>query len=206
MALDVSDTVLSQYADSPTLRLLIQAMSEYFDPAINLEAFYDRIWNIDTAQGYGLDLWGRILGVRRVLQVTSGSYFGLTGITGASNASGDSFGGKAANSGHQPFYSGGPVTSNYALTDSAYRVLLLAKAAANISDGSVPSINAILQTLFVSSVEGRIGNAYCTDGGNMTMTYTFAINPSLTSVEFSIISQSGVLPRSAGVLATVVQL
>jgi len=32
------------------------------------------IWNIQTARGVGLDIWGRIVGVTRVLQVSSGIY------------------------------------------------------------------------------------------------------------------------------------
>jgi hypothetical protein len=76
-------------------------------------------------------------------------------------------------------------------------VLILAKALANISSCSAPAVNKVLQLLF----PGR-GVCYATDGLDMTMTYTFLF--ALTPVEAAIVDQSGVLPRPAGVSATVV--
>jgi hypothetical protein len=96
-----------------------------------------------------------------------------------------------------PMYQGAPLTNNYQLSDDAFRTLLYAKALSNISDGTIPSINTILRTLF----PGR-GNAYATDGLNMTMTYTFSFV--LSAVELAILLQSGVLPKPVGVLATIV--
>lgn len=180
-------TVISQYANSPTLNQLIQNFAGYIDPTYDYDNFYDLIWNVATAQGYGLDVWGRIVGVTRVLQVPSGINLGLTGPSGRS---GDSLN-------VAPFYSGAPLTSNYALSDDAFRTLIYAKALANISDGSTPSINAILMTLF-----GSGGNVYVTDGGDLTMTYTFSYIPSL--VNQAIVNQSGAIPQPSGVALTVV--
>lgn len=180
-------TVISQYANSPTLNQLIQNFAGYVDPTYDYDNFYDLIWNVATAQGYGLDVWGRIVGVTRVLQVPSGINLGLTGPSGRS---GDSLN-------VAPFYSGAPLTSNYALSDDAFRTLIYAKALANISDGSTPSINAILMTLF-----GSGGNVYVTDGGDLTMTYTFSYIPSL--VNQAIVNQSGAIPQPSGVALTVV--
>ena len=190
---NVQQTIISQYSASPTLGLLIQAMNEYIDPAANFDAFYDLIWNVDTAIGYGLDVWGRIVGVTRVLQVASDVYFGFAEADDVTSISPFNDAG--------PFYSGGAITSNFALSDQAFRLLIFAKALANITDGSIPAINRILRNLF----PGR-GNCYVTDGQDMTMTYTFEFTPPLTPVEFAIVSQSGVLPRPAGVRATVVQI
>ncbi len=186
--LDVEKTVISQYGNSPVLLQLINNFNSYVDPTANLDAFYKLLWDVDTAIGYGLDVWGRIVGVGRVLHVASGSYFGYAEagdptLTGYEQA---------------PFYMGGATTSNYALSDDGFRVLIYAKALANISDGSIPSINQILLNLF----PGR-GNCYVTDGEDMTMTYTFAF--ALTPVEAAIVAQSGVLPKPVGVSATVVQ-
>ena len=178
-------TIISQYSNAPTLNQLITNMNGYIDPSVNFDAFYNLIWNIDTAQGYGLDVWGRILGVGRVLQVSVGVDFGFNEATDAEGFTIASF------------YDGTSVTSNYSLGDPAYLVLLLAKALANISDGSIPSINQIMLNLF----PGR-GDCYVTDGANMTMTYHFTF--ALTTVELAIVSQSGVLPKPTGVLASVV--
>src|SRR4051812_42839886 len=62
-------TVISQYANSPILDTLVQNINESIDPTVNIDAFFDNMWNIDTAIGYGLDVWGRILGVSRTLAV-----------------------------------------------------------------------------------------------------------------------------------------
>jgi len=88
---------------------------------------------------------------------------------------------------------------DFAASDPHYQAgVYYAKALANISDGSIPSINQVLMKLFPSR-----GNCYVADGENMTLAYTFAFT--LTPVENAIVSQSGVLPKTVGVAASVVQ-
>lgn len=179
------DTVISQYANSPILIQLISNFNQYIDQTKNFDAFFDLIWNVDTAQGYGLDVWGRIVGVTRIIQLPIvAKYFGFE------EASASTFG-------QDSFFVGIPLTNNFALSDDAFRKLIFAKALSNISDGSIPSINQILLNLFPN-----LGNCYVTDGNNMTITYTFQQRP--TSVELAIIRQSGVLPKPVGVSVSVV--
>ncbi|ASW06315.1 DUF2612 domain-containing protein [Rhizobium sp. 11515TR] len=214
---DVWTTVISQYANSPILTTLITNLDQYIDQTQNFDAFYDYIMNVATAQGYGLDVWGRIVGVNRVLQVNAGNWFGFNEASPGSYTFGQG-----------SFYSGAPLTSNFALSDEAYRTLIYAKAAANITDGSIPAINRILMTLFPNR-----GNAYVTEGAQfgawfgfaestnaqgfnqaafysgsplstMTMTYTFEFQ--LSPVELAIVQNSGVLPKPTGVSASVVIL
>lgn len=202
----ISQTVLmSQYANSPIMLALINDFEQYFNPAANISAFYSNVLNLNTATGYGLDVWGRILGVARTLSLGTGVYFGFTGVSGRTATSGDSFGGGPTTPSLAPWYSGQNSSNNYTLSDSAYRVLLLAKALANISYGSSQAINQLLINLFIKSVPGRTGNAYVTDGLNMTMTYSFTVRPVLTSAEVAIITQSGVLPRPTAVSTSLVQ-
>jgi hypothetical protein len=180
------DTVISQYANSDRLMQLIANFDSYIDQTQNLDDFFDFMWNVDTAQDYGLDVWGRIVGVNRTLEVATGSFLGFAqGVPGAEPFD------------QAPFYAGTPATGNYNLTDSAYRTLILAKALANICDGSIPALNQILINLF----KGR-GNAYVTDTGSMTMTYTFKFQP--TPVEEAIILQSKILPQPTGVAVSFV--
>lgn len=186
-AYDYWQTVLSQYGNSDILTGIITSFFEATDQTANMDAFFDLIWNINSAQGYGLDVWGRIVGVTRTIAVPVASYFGMEGPTGAS---GDPYN-------VSPFYTGSALTINFSLTDESYRTLILAKALANISDCSIKSINQILLLIF----PGR-GNCYVTDGLNMSMTYTFEFG--LSAVERSIVENSGVLPRPAGVSATVI--
>ncbi|MCS6515083.1 DUF2612 domain-containing protein [Burkholderia thailandensis] len=60
---NVLQTVLAQYANSPTLIQLVQNMNGYIDPSADIDAFYDNVWNIQTAVGRGLDIWGKIVGL-----------------------------------------------------------------------------------------------------------------------------------------------
>jgi hypothetical protein len=211
-------TVISQYANSQRLLQLIENFNAYIDPNANIDAFYRQMWSIDTAVGYGLDVWGRILGIGRTLPVDSGSYLGFAEPNDVTEVGFNQEG----------FYSGPPVTSNYRLSDDAYRQLLLAKAAFNICDGSIPAINQLLMTLFA----GR-GNAYVLEGdgvdrdyfgfaetgdpfsqgfnvepfysgqdfSDMNMRYVFKFL--LTPVELSIVNNSGVLPTPSGVNAVI---
>jgi hypothetical protein len=187
---DFRDTILSQFANSPVILSLVESFNDAVNPSANIEAFINNVWDISTAVGYGLDVWGRIVGVNRVLQVSSGQFLGF-------EEAGDPT--VETPFGQAPFFSGGATTSNFALTDDAFRTLILAKAAANITNGSIPSINQILMALFGSS-----GDCWCTDGQDMTMTYTFEFQ--LSPVQFAIVAQSGVLPRPAGVQVTIIQI
>jgi hypothetical protein len=183
---NVVATVISQYGTSPSIRSLIDSFNTWIDPSADIDQFYNLIWNVDTAVGYGLDVWGRIVGVGRVLQISlTGKYFGFDEAT---NISADPFN-------TSPFYTGQQINNNFVLSDDGFRVLILAKALANICDGSIPAINQILLNLF----PGR-GNCYVVDGQDMTMTYTFTFP--LTPVEAAIVSQSGILPRSTCVAST----
>lgn len=67
--LDPTDTVASQYANSPTIRQLIENIRQNVDPSPDFTNFYNLVWNIDTAAGFGLDILGRILNVSRQLDV-----------------------------------------------------------------------------------------------------------------------------------------
>lgn len=179
---DVQKTVLSQYSCAPTLNALIEAWNQTLDPTCLIETWFTNIWNLDTAQGYGLDVWGRIVGVERVLTLSTDSFFGFAEPQDLTlqpfNAA--------------PWYSGTQTTSNYRLSDEAFRQLINAKALANITDGSITSLNAILMTLFAGQ-----GDVWVADTGTMTLTYTFNFAPS--AVQVSLIQSSGVLMRPAGV-------
>jgi len=183
-------TIPSQYANSPIIDTLINNFFDNVDMTENFDAFFEDIWCIDTATGYGLDVWGRILGVNRVVNLPGSQvYFGFEqGLPGI-----DTFGPL----GQGPWYSGETTTNNYSLTDAAYRQLLLIKAAFNITTCTIPAINALLMTLFPGE-----GSCYVTDNGDMTMTYTFTFF--LSPLQEAIIFQTGVLPKPCGVEATVV--
>jgi hypothetical protein len=189
---NVEQTILSQYANSPTLAQLIQNMNGYIDPSADIDAFYDLIWNVDTARGKGLDIWGRIVGLENGRKLT----IPLSEINFGFNEAGTD---SAAPFDQGTFYDGAVNTQTYVLQDDAFRTLILAKAIANICDGSTRSMNQLLQNLFA----GR-GRCYVNDLGSMAMRYTFEFF--LEPWEEAIVNQSGVLPRPTGVLATTMQI
>lgn len=185
---DVERTIISQYGNSTRLIQLVRNFNEYIDQRTNFDAFYEFVWNVDTAKGKGLDIWGRIVGVRRELQINpSLVYFGFdTGVNDTTPF------------GQAPFYDGLPATNTYILEDDAYRVLILAKALSNISSTTAAAMNQLLQNLFPDR-----GRCYVNDLGNMTMRYTFEFL--LEPFEIAVVTSSGVLPHGAGVLVLVFQ-
>ena len=187
--IDVERTIISQYGNSPTILQLIQNMNAYLDPRADFDAFFDYVWNVDTAQGFGLDIWGRIVNIRRELLIPAAPlYFGFKDALPGSYPFDEA-----------PFYDGTPpATQTYKLADDAYRKLILTKALANIASSNAPSINQLLQNMFADR-----GRCYVNDMGGMQFRYTFEFD--LTSQEYAIVTQSGVLPRPAGVNAILFQ-
>lgn len=187
-AFDVGPTVISQYANSPTLLRLIENMAAYIDPSADFLNFFSFVWNVDTAVGFGLDIWGRIVGVSRVLPI-SGALNDFGFHNSDSPPDWEPF-----NQG--PFFSGNANTGAYTLPDDAYRTLILTKALANITATNAQALNQLVRNLF----PGR-GRCYVQDLGGMAMSYVFEF--ALSTVEYAILTQSGVLPHPAGVLVNV---
>lgn len=179
------DTVISQYANSPTILQLIDSMNGYIDPRINMQNFYDYVWNVDTAQGFGLDVWGKIVGVGRSLRVVADlEAFGFN--EGLVYQPFD----------QAPFFSASDIEV-VELDDDDYRKLILIKALANISAMNAKTLNLLLRQLF----DGR--RCYVIDVGAMQMRYVFEFT--LTPIEYALLTQSGVMPRPAGVQFSILQ-
>lgn len=187
--LNVERTVISQYANSPTLNALISNMNEYIDPRVNMQNFYDVVWNVDTARGFGLDIWGKIVGVSRLLRIVAN-----TQIFGFNNTDIPE---DWAPFNQGTFYTGASSGQAYYLPDDLYRTLILTKALANIVATTAESLNRLLRNLF----PGR-GVCYVIDNGSMSMTFYFEFD--ISAAEYAILTQSGVLPHPAGVQYNVV--
>lgn len=214
--IEFEKTIISQYANSTILTQLIENLNTYVSPDANLQAFYTLIGNLDTAVGYGLDVWGRRLGVGRTVTTPSTRYFGFSE---SGNTSADPFD-------QSPFFSGTWLTTNYVLDDEPYRLLLFAKAAANITNCSIPALNQLLINLFPNR-----GNCYVRDDhplpngdfftfeeqgdhawgfdqqpfGDLEfdpaqhMRFTYVFDFALTQTEIAVVVYSGVLPKPTGV-------
>ena len=142
MSLDFNDlavrTIQSQYGASPHIIGIVEAAAKQLDPTGDIQTFYNKVFNPLTAEGVGLDIWGRIVGASRYLTVDNEDFFG--------------FYGQNLNPMNQsPFYNTGD-TDLFRLTDEAYRTLIFLKAAANIGTATLPSIKEILTALFDETV------------------------------------------------------
>lgn len=185
--------MIIQYANSPRLMALSQNLQGYLNPDADIDAFFNVVFNVDTAVGFGLDIWGRIVGLQngRFVTIPASNIFGFNVETlGQQPQPWSPF-----DQGTFQSYGSGQ-TQTYELQDNAFRVLILAKAMTNIAATTSQAINQVLQNLF----PGR-GNCYVNDLGGMQMRYTFEFP--LQPWELSVLLSGEALPRPAGVGATV---
>jgi len=192
--INAADTILTQYADSPKLKSLIYSFNEAVGVEDFIENFYDMIWNIQTAGTYGLDVWGKIVVVSRLLTVTENEiYFGFDEASSTPPVIDDPQPFDQA-----PFYNGAVSTSTVTLSNDIYRKLIMMKAAANISDCTIPNLNKLLMFMFSDS-----GRCYVRNDGDMVMSYVFEFP--LSTAELAIVQSSGALPAPVGVTVNIVQ-
>jgi hypothetical protein len=190
--LNLEKTIASQYANSPTINSLIKSLNDAIDPSADINSFYANMWNINTAVGYGLDCWGRFVGVPRVI---------TTGLVNGAQVGGPFFGFKDSTGsnpfGQGVFYSYIPVSNNYSLLDGQYRQLILLKAYSNITRCTIPVLNKILMLMFPG-----IGNVRVLNIGNMTIEIASPI--ALSQFQQILLNQTNVFNLPCGVSFTFV--
>lgn len=67
--MDKKKYILSQYANSPKLNTILDGLENMLGAEADIKNFYDNIFNIQTANTYGLDVWGKRLNISRQLKV-----------------------------------------------------------------------------------------------------------------------------------------
>lgn len=186
---DYKKTILSQYANSPAITEILANINENIDTKIDIENFYKNYFDPATAVGAGLDIWGAVVGVGRRLKLT---------IT--DKVVGFDYENWNANSNWLPL-SQAPAFSRlslglWTLDDSAYRQVIFAKAASNISDGSIPSLNNFLKSYF-----GSRGTCYAKDNNDMSVTYVckFVIN----DFDVAILTNNDIAPSLSGTIINI---
>lgn len=172
-------TVISQYDNSPILHALLGGVERTIDPFVDIQKFFYTVFNPHTASGWGLDCWGRIVGIGRQLTLRgSDTAFGFHG------------------SDLQPFDQGtfwnDNATSTYTLADEAFRQLIFYKAGINLTDGTLASLNRIMQTMFSS--RGKVCVLHIG-----TMRIRFFFDFWLRPFERALVSREDVPPKPAGV-------
>lgn len=171
------ETILSQYSTSPHILELSQKFTLRIDPAPDIDVFFEKIFDIETAVGWGLDNWGRILGVPRGVQLATVDWFGF-------------YGSQLEPWNNAPFFNDQLATNNFLLTDEAYRQLLMYKAGANIGSADAATINRLLSQIFPTF-------DHVVDNGDMSIRAVF--NDYLQPVEVGILNTYGALNKGAGV-------
>ena len=64
---DILATIQSQYAASPRMVELITRFAALIDPTADVELMVEKMVDPMTAEGWGLDVWGRIVALDRRL-------------------------------------------------------------------------------------------------------------------------------------------
>ena len=138
---DIAETVQSQYATSKRMRAVIDAFWNAINPKSDIDLLYKKLVNPRTAEGYGLDVWGRIVAIgRSYLAVDDGTpYFGFDPPEGVKNERLNSFG-------NAPFYK--QIYGKVRLADPMFRTYVFLKALINIGDSSLASLNQAVKLLF----------------------------------------------------------
>ena len=184
--MDIDPTIIRQYFTSPRLRRILEDYRDNLDPTPFIELLTENWLDPRTATQWGLDIWGRIVGVSRYLSVSADKFIGYEE---AGDLTTDTYG-------YAIWYNGFDASgTTLYLADDLFRQLIYAKAWSNNSDRSIRSLNGCLQMLFGSS-----GGAYAQDNHDGTITIVMNFIP--TAAQTAIITQTDVLPVRAGVSYT----
>jgi len=163
--------MLSQYANSPKYVSLYNGLTELFNNAQTIEDWYNVVFNLKTAEGFGLDIWGKILNQGRQFSyndngTTVNVYLG----------------------GEQTI---GGITYSAEYMESMYRTVLFLKALSNVTNCTIASMNNLLQFFY-----NRRGGVYVLEYNPMEIRYVFEFY--VSDLEKAIFTTE-VMPRPTGV-------
>lgn len=181
-SVDLVRALLWQHDNAASLRSLIESKQDWYNT--NQTAFwtnwYRDVFNIDTANDFGLAVWGRILNVGLGLQVDSTigiPHFGF-GIY------------------HRNFNNGNfarATSGEQALSTDQKRLIIRLRYYQLISRGTVVEINEAMARIF-----GDLGQVFVRDPLDMSkITYVFKFEPS--SRVRLILDRMNLLPRPSGI-------
>lgn len=176
--IDVLESIQSQYAASPHMLALLISKAALADPGKDLMLWYMNIFNPKTAQGVGLDIWGRIVGVPRTIDLQDKRWLGFQqALLFPFNQA--------------PIWRGRDAYNTSDLDDEGFRELIFWKAAANIASAEAPALNELLQRLFP-------GQTACViEVGVMHIRVVSRF--SMTDAQEAIFRKYGLLAKGAGV-------
>ena len=140
-AWDIAETIQSQYAASKRMMQVISAFWESIDPKADISLMYQKLVNPRTAEGTGLDVWGRIVAIGRsyLAAEDTNPYFGFDPPEGVKNDRLGTFN-------VTPFYK--KIMGKVRMADTMFRTYVFLKALINISNSSLAGLNQMVKMLF----------------------------------------------------------
>ena len=198
---DLSRCILWQYDNAPNIKAILEDFSQ-FTLQNSTEFFQDwhrDVFNLETANTFGLEVWGRILGAPRPF-ATAGNF----GLDKDGNL-------RFYNAGTKLWYlvwlahpqyavslEGIETVSRSGIKDDVYRRYLMTRIMLYYMRGTLPDLQKYFEALFPNSAVQVVS------ANDMTVQIIFY--NALTDDEFVLLTIDGVIPEIAGVKITHIQI
>ena len=172
----------SENASKPNFMAAVAALTQPFVDEQNQLIYASTAFNLDTAVGAQLDVVGQWVGISRLVATPISGIFFAFDTAGVGWDQGS----------WQGLYD--PSTGVVSLPDDAYRVLIRAQIASNHWDGTMPSLVALMLTVFAGT--GTL--VFAQDNQNMTITIGIAgtLPP---AIDLALLKGGYIVPRPSGV-------
>lgn len=180
LSADLLEAILWQYNNADHLATIIQNRQNFYDTNV-VEFFnnwYTNVFNVDTANDFGLSVWAKILNVNFALppeEVRNNNVFGF----------GDYYN-NFFDSNFSP-----PEIEDRSLTTEQKRMIIKLTYQKYITLPSVPEINKIIRCVLGSG-------SYILDGMDMTQNYVI-LTEEVNKENLKLIEDFDLIPRPAGV-------
>lgn len=184
-SVDLLRVILWQYNDAEKLQALLEQKQEWYNTNQTefWQSWYKDVFDLRTANDFGLAVWAIILEVPIVVQ------------TAISDDDAPAFGFEEY---YENFTNGNffaTASISITLTREQKRLLLQLRYFQLISNGTIPEINQFLKTIF--------GDAYVLDTYDMSYA-VYVINTEVSSSYQFILENYDLLPRPAGIGTTII--
>lgn len=196
VGIDLSRCRIWQYDNAPYLNEVMDLFDSFVKE--NGENFWKKwesnVFNLKTANTFGLEVWGRILGVERTM--LSPDNFG---IDNDGNLRLFNIGTRQwyliwqANPQYRVSLDGINQVSNIGISDETYRRVLLSRFFTYYMRGTLPEIQTYFELLFPES-QVQVSS-------NNDMTYDIIFLNALSNEDFNVLTLDGIIPEVAGVRA-----
>lgn len=179
---DLLQAMLWQYTDAVNIQALLEAKNTWYETNETAfwEDWYTNVFNLATADEFGLNVWSIILG--QPIFINNGPSPSQAGIFGLGSYNQNLTNGNFGSQNGQTYQFSTPIA----------RLLLQLRYFQITSSGTVPEINRMLKYLF-----GTYGLVYLVDDLDMTQRYLF--NFTIPSEMLLMLTSFDLLPRPAGV-------